>query len=308
MRRLNHISQSGFSIIELLVAVAIGLLILLSVSGIFLNSLFSEKTNDAAAEILTNGRYAIEVLRKEALHAGYLGISSTTPNIPTTNIGTVASDCGVDFAVNLSQPVWGTNDTNSVTACVPNANYRTGDIFTVRHAALTATTVLDSTTLYLRSAYERTEVFKGSNPPASFTQLPNFNYAVETSLYYVSPFTNDAAETPLVPALYRVSLSAGPAMTRSLVASNIEDMQIQYGRTDTAGNTRFYNADQINSAATSTEWSDVVAVRIWLLVRATAKETNYTNTNTYALGDKNVTVNDGFRRQVFSTVVQLRNF
>ncbi len=308
MRRFKHFSQSGFSIIELLVAVAIGLLILLGVSSMFLNSLFSEKTNDGSAEILTNGRYAIEVLRRDALHAGYLGISSTAPTIPTTNIGTVANDCAVDFAVNLSQPVWGSNDINSVTACVPNANYATGDLFTIRHAALSAATVLDNSTLYLRSAYERTEVFKGGNPPAGFTQLPNFNYAIETSLYYVSPFTNSATETPLVPALYRTTLTAGPSMVRNLVASNIENMQIQYGRTDTAGNTRFYNADQINSAATPTEWADVVAVRIWLLVRASAVEPKYTNTTTYVLGDKNVTVNDGFRRQVFSTVVQLRNF
>ena len=308
MSRINKLSQSGFSLVELLVAVAIGLLILLSVSGIFLNSLFSEKTNDAAAEILTNGRYAIEVLRKDALHAGYLGVSSSTPTVPTTNIGTVTNDCATDFAINLLQPVWGTNDTNSVTACVPNTNYLTGDMFTTRHASQAATTVLDSTTLYLRSAYERTEVFKGGNPPAAFTQLPNYDYPIETSLYYISPFTNDATETPLVPALYRVSLTAGPTMSRSLVASNIEDMQIQYGRTDTAGNTRFYNANQINSAATSTEWEDIVSVRIWLLVRATAVEPKYTNSSTYVLGDKTVTVNDGFRRQVFSTVVQLRNF
>ena len=98
MKRVNHSEQLGFSLIELLVAVAIGLLILLSVSGIFLNSLFTEKTNEASSEILTNGRYAIEVLRKEVLHAGYLGVSSTLPTIPTTNIGTVSNDCAVGFA------------------------------------------------------------------------------------------------------------------------------------------------------------------------------------------------------------------
>lgn len=48
-------------------------------------------------------------------------------------------------------------------------------------------------------------------------------------------------------------------------------------------------------------------VRAWLLLRTTAIERGDRNTATYILADRTITVNDGFRRQVFSTVVQLRN-
>lgn len=49
-------------------------------------------------------------------------------------------------------------------------------------------------------------------------------------------------------------------------------------------------------------------MRIWLLARNTTPEPGYTNTTPYTLGDQAQFIpNDGFRRQLFTTVVQLRN-
>jgi len=91
-------------------------------------------------------------------------------------------------------------------------------------------------------------------------------------------------------------------MTAQLIASGIENMQIQYGVTTTGG-TRFYNASDVAAA----DWASVSAVRIWLLSRSTTAEPGLTNTSTYTIGDQTVTVNDAFQRQVFPLVVQLRN-
>lgn len=304
--------QRGFTLIELMIAMAISLFLLIGVSSMLMFSSSSEKTNSAGSEISTNGRYALEVLRRDLLHAGYRGLSwaPSTP-LSTTVIASVPGECSPLFAINIAQPIWGSNDSNPWTgnspACIPAANYSVGDIFVTRHAALSPATSLDATTLYFRSAYERGEVFLGSNPPTLFTAVPVIDYALETSAYYVSPYTNSATESPKVPALYRLALGAGPAMAASLVASNVENMQVQYGRTTTDGKTRFQNADSISSTTTPSEWNDVSAVRIWLLVRGTTPEPGYSNTTTYSLGDKTITASDGFRREVFSTIVQLRN-
>jgi hypothetical protein len=49
-------------------------------------------------------------------------------------------------------------------------------------------------------------------------------------------------------------------------------------------------------------------MRIWLLARSATAEPGYVNTNSYLMGDQGAFVpGDGFRRQLFSTVVQLRN-
>ncbi len=314
--------ERGFTLIELMVASTIAMFMLIGVSQLYLSSLSSEKTTASASEITTNGRYAIEVLRHDLLHAGYRGITWAQPSAISTTIGTITGECmGTGFATNLRQGVWGANDANPFSAtCIPNANFSTGDVLVVRHAALaaTATANLNANTLYFRSAYERGEVFQGSQKTAlatTFTQAPSFDYALETKVYYISPFTDSSTETPRVPALYRVVTGAGsssPKMSAELVASNVEDMQVRYGRLTTDMNTQFYPANTVSATATGTtttpsEWDSVNSVRIWILVRSAKPEPGYTNTSAYTLGDKTVTVNDGYRRELFSTVVQLRN-
>ena len=218
----------------------------------------------------------------------------------------------------------------------------------IRHADLTSTTrvneataaadrtaanttlglAANSTSLFFRSAYERGEVFQGSQSSTLFgvfTQTPVFDYKLKVNVYYIAPYTNSGdvgtSAAPLVPSLHRVVLGAGPAMTDELVAANIENMQIRYGRLTTDLNTRFYQATGANGVITDptanntaardtnpTNWDAVNSVRIWLLVRSSKPELGYTNSNTYTLGDITAgPFDDGYRREVFTTVVQLRN-
>lgn len=319
--RAAHSGQSGFTLIELMVASTIALFMLIGVSELYLSSLSSEKTTASASEITTNGRYAIDVLRNDLLHAGFRGITWAQPSAMTTATGSITGECmGANFATNLRQGVWGANDNNPFTTCIPSANYSTGDVLVVRHAAAasTPTASLNANTLYFRSAYERGEVFQGSKSAelaTTFTQTPRFDYALETKVYYISPFTDSSTESPKVPALYRVVTGAGsssPKMSAELVASNIENMQVRYGRLTTDMNTQFYTASAVSTTASGTttvasEWDSVNSVRIWILVRSSKPEPGYINTSTYTLGDRTITVNDSYRREVFSTVVQLRN-
>ena len=305
----------GYSLIELMIASAIGLFLVGVVSAAFIASQSSEKTGAAGQEISTNGDYAMSVIRRDLLLAGFQGITWATPTAPTTTIGTITNEClAAGFATNLRQNLWGSNDANPFSAtCIPAANYSTGDVLVVRHASVNTTAAASraANVIYFRSAYERGEVYKGTTVPTGQVQTPFFDYALETNVYYISPYTVSAAESPLVPALYRLTLGAGPAMSAQLLASNIQDMQIQYGRYTTDLNTRYYNANSITGTSTDAlagEWDDVSVVQIWLLVRGTLPEPGYVNTSTYTMGDKTVTVNDGYRRQLFSAVVHLRNF
>ena len=317
--KLTRRVEKGFSLIELLIATAISLLILLAVSALFINSSRSERTNGAASEITTNGRYAIEVLRRDLLHAGYRGITSIPNSYLTTSLGNATGDCAAGFYTNTAtnpiggniyvlEGVFGLNDSNPYSAtCIPAANYSTGDILVTRHAAQSpkaaATNVVS-----LRSTYGKWELFKGATGPAAFIKTPQFDYPLETAVYFISPFSETSGDG--LPALYKVSLSAGPAMTSSLVASNIENMQVQYEFSDKNSatiTTRFYNANDLSKTVTPSQWDSVTAVRLWLLVRANNTEPGYTNTSSYIMGDKTITVSDGFRRELFSTVVQVRN-
>ena len=293
----------GFSLIELMVALTIGLMIVAAMLANLTVSSGSNRTNARVSEFQTNGRFAADFLRREIQHAGFAGVSWTN----LTDLGATATTdygCGVGFAANIAQPIWGANDSNPFsTSCIASANYARGDILVLRRAGLDTipgATGLLANTLYFRSEYLQGSVFVGPTRPANL-QLPVADYLLETDVYYVSPWTNSVGESPQVPALYRMTLGPGPAMTAQLIASDIENMQVQYG-VNTAAGTRFYNA----SAVPASLWTSVVSVRLWLLARSTDVEPGYANTSTYTIGDQTITASDGFQRQVFPLVVQLR--
>ena len=58
------------------------------------------------------------------------------------------------------------------------------------------------------------------------------------------------------------------------------------------------------------DWEDVVAARVWLLVRAECPETGYTNNNTYAMSEDYTpadTAGRGYRRKLYTSIINLRN-
>ena len=307
----------GYSLVEMMIAITIGLFIIAALLGVVSSSARNSKTNERTSEVQTNGRYALNSMRRELREAGYRGYTWAEPNTPTTTITPLTNECleagatAGAFVTNIRQGIWGANDSNPFSgSCIPAANYGGDDVLVIRRLADTPTTTLVANTIYFHSSYAVGEVFRGTTAPTFTGASPLANFAVKTYVYFISPYTNSATESPQIPALYRVALQADGSMAAELVASGIEHMQVQYGRTTTDLNTRYYNASAITGTSTSTaqsDWDDVNVVRIWLLARNSTIEPGYVNTNTYAMGDQTYTVNDGFRRQLFTTVVQLRN-
>jgi type IV pilus assembly protein PilW len=329
-RRRPRDRQAGFSLIELMISVTIGLVILASLVGVLSTNSGASKTNDRTSELMTNGRFALDSMKEEIRQAGFRGYTFAEPSTPSPWVAPAAGCAGTEagaspgaFISNIRQSVWGSNNSNPFLAnCIPSSIYTPAaddtinDVIVVRRVSgePTAAASLVAGSVYFYSAYERGQVYRSTASPVtppSFAGPPTplASFAVQTYVYYISPFTTSAAESPKVPALYRVALQADGSMARELVASGIERMQIQYGRLTTVPNTQYVDTMAGSSSAPSvTDWDAVNSVRIWLLARNATAEPGYVNATTYTMGDQPYTVNDGFRRQLFTTVVQLRNF
>jgi type IV pilus assembly protein PilW len=318
-------AQTGLSLIELMVSITIGLVIIASLVGVLASGSDSSRTNDRTSEMSTNGRYALSALKEELRQTGFRGYTWALPSTPSPWVdpGSGCADAGSTvgtFIVNIAQPIWGADNSNPFSGssnCIPTANYLAGtDVMVLRRLASVPVTTLAANTVYFQSAYSQGQMFRSTSVPVapSFTggALPVASFPLMTYVYFISPFTTTAAESPLVPALWRLALQADGTMARELVASGIERMQVQYGILSTAPDVQFY--DTIAGSASETtptnpavNWSNVKSVRIWLLARNATQEPGYTNTQTYAMGNQSYTVNDGFRRQLYTTVVQMRN-
>lgn len=314
-------NQAGFTLIEMMISITIGLGILAALVGVLAANSSNSRSNERTTELMSNGRYALNSMKQELRQAGFRGYTWAEPSPPAA-LGALTNECleagatAGSFVSNLRQGIWGANNSNPFsTTCIPDASFADdNDVLVLRRVAPVAASSLSSGTLYFSSSYQRGQIFRGTTAPTfSGSPTPLANFPLNIYVYYISPFSNSATESPLVPALYRVALQSDGSMARELVASGIEHLQVQYGQLGTAVPLTTQYVDTLtgsSSAASETAWDNVNTVRIWLLARNETAEPGYSNTNSYVMGDRTYNYGgapDNFRRQIFTTVVQLRN-
>ena len=333
----------GFSMVELMVAMVITLILLAGIGQIFLSSKKSYTIQDTLGRMQENGRYATETLVTDLRRAGYWGgnadvnvIEDYTPG-GALNGNKIATDDGtcanVNWARMLTHRIFGKDDSRASYSCLPSDPVHIGDILVVRYSAPwkvggTTTPGYQANQYYIRSSLFEGRLFQGSAEAG----YPLTTAAVRTAelvshAYFIHNSTNsDPNKCPgsaAVPSLYRLALVNG-ALAVEEVAYGVDNLQVQYGL-DTDGD------DSVDSyidavAPTDSRWDQVIAARIWLLVRAECPEGGYDNTNTYAMGNVNYAPGttdrdadgnidgdvdgdgtDDFRRQLFTSTVRLRN-
>jgi len=230
------------------------------------------------------------------------------------------------------------SDSGNDYSCLKDAGataYVRGDVMLVRYAHASAvgsitkplpcatgkTTIKDCypDEYFLRSSLFRGRLFKGSESedPDNMLVAPAIRTAeLVARAYYIGTSSNTSA-CPAdgdVPSLFRVELSSSGGLTAEEVAYGVDNLQIKYG-VDSSGDgvvNRYYDGDDIDSTdALKPDWEDVVATRVWLLVRAECPETGYTNDNAYAMGNESYTPADtagrGYRRKLYTSTIRLRN-
>jgi type IV pilus assembly protein PilW len=306
-------ASSGFSLIEMMISLTIGMLIISALVGVLVTNSHSAKSNDRTTELQTNGRYAIDHLKREVRLASYRGFTWAEP---TTALSTVivppTGEClplgGTpgSFVKNIRQGIWGANDSNPFSGnCLGGTRYTSDDVLVVRRVGNQIATALTANTFYFRSTYAIGEMFQGVTPP-TVAGAPIANFPVQEYVYYIGKDDSDST----LPALRRIALLPNGTMGDEMIVSGIEHMQVQYGRATTDLNMQYHDANTINGTSIDvlpTEWDQVDTVHIWLLVRNSKPEPGYSNTNTYVMGDQSYTVSDNIRRQLLTTVIQLRN-
>ncbi len=332
MRPNKPVSSSGFTLIEMMIAITVGLFVLGALVAVLSSAGRSTKTNDQTSEMQSNGRYALNVILRDVQHAGQSGLMPSATLLTSQQKGffniasgvAATNDCDTsNFALRLEQPVAGSDNSNPYTMCIPSTSYLTGDILTVRYADmqnLTAVNPATATTppafsaandIFLRSSYAVSTLFQNGTAPYQIGTGPMQDQLLRTYVYYISPNTTGADG---IPALFRLNLTAG-VMTPELVASGIENLQVQYGVVNASGNTQYVDASSMSAWPSTTypSWTQVKSVRVWLLARNSDSKGNggYSNQTSYQMGNVNyvptVGTNDKFRRQLFTTTISLRN-
>ena len=80
--------QRGISLVELMVAMVIGLILIAGVVKIFASNKQGYRTHEAMSRIQENGRYAMEILARNVRMAGFMGcgnLDTIEPNVIANN-------------------------------------------------------------------------------------------------------------------------------------------------------------------------------------------------------------------------------
>ncbi|MCZ6487057.1 MAG: prepilin-type N-terminal cleavage/methylation domain-containing protein, partial [Gammaproteobacteria bacterium] len=169
MNNLNHTNlrniprQRGFSIIELLVAVVLGLFLMAALVEVLLSGKQSYTAADQISRLQENGRISTHMIVTDLKRAGYMGGNSDIGSIlGSEGSAPVAVNCptgDTSWGRMIEQPVFGLDDTNVGYACITNASYLRGDVLTVRLASPWVSGALNNNQIYLRTSLFEGKIF-----------------------------------------------------------------------------------------------------------------------------------------------------
>ncbi len=249
--------ERGFSLVELMISITIGLIILATLVSLFVSQSRARGELDKANRMIENGRYALELLSDNLRLAGFFG--ELDPATLTDAVAGITDPCSTNTAdmagaIKLHVGGYDAAAAASVIANTPcglvSSSLKTGsDIFVVRRAD-TSIPVLQGAALagthYLQVSLCRYDAvkFKISTDPATLTlrgrdctETSTIPYAnvrrFLSQTYFVSPNHkgSDGIPTLMRKELANIDISGtvvGTFVTTPLV-EGIEYLQVEYG-------------------------------------------------------------------------------
>jgi len=325
---------AGFTLVELMVTLTLGLFLALGLVQVFTTSNESYEAISQTAQQIENGRYAIQTLRNDLQHAGFYGefgfaAAAAAPFPDPCELADLnALRNALPFFVQGYDAPGG-----SPLPCLDSANVVPGtDIVVIRRASTVATPPAARVTneLYLQATADSTNsanpvIARGQDAGAfsllqkdAATPAEVRKYIVR--IYFVSPCSMPAAGTLCsaaadggrpIPTLKRLDVAVNPAtgdreMRMESIAEGIESLQIDYG-IDVNGD-GVPDGPFVTVPAAVEDWSNVTNVQLHVLARNVRPTPGHADTKTYSLGAAgSVTPGGNFRRHVFSAQARVVN-
>ncbi len=325
MRTNNSIDQivhrqTGLTMVELLVALAIGSFLMIGAVNIYSQSRQAFIINESIARVQETAQFAMDTIEADVRMASNWGRNSRALAVEGRSIvGNVNPNtlpepaaCGAGWALDLAMTVDGDNNTYGLACAATPAAQANSDVITVRRATV-ATFAPQVGRLQIQTTRIQGELFADGNVPGTFSVADSTTHNLLVNSYYVA---NDSDLIPGVPTLRRKSLTmvgGVPTIVDQEIAPGVENIQLQLGIDVNEDNTvdRYVNpGDQSYdpNAAGFIPGARVITARIWIVVRGINIENGIQDNTDYEPGDVDLGVfNDNYRRMQISKTILLRN-
>ena len=268
--------ERGFSIVELMIALLLGLILLGGVIQVFLSSRQTHSANEAMSRMQENGRFALEFIARSARLAGYIEPTMTAGK-PLPLVPTQGSD-----QLNIPNELRSSN----------------GDGNPSDRVAFMFQPPLDPAT---DKRYDC-----AGNPLTGTADEKNKRLIINA--YYVDIGSRELKCRTIKQS--NTDAWPGGAGTEQTLVEGVDALQVLYG-VDNGGDSR--SSNQYISADRVSNWSKVRSIRIAVLANSVETLNPAPAARQYALLDASplnaaALGNDNRARQIFTTTIQLKNF
>ena len=294
---LKNPCQSGLTLIELMVAMTLGMGITLAAIALMVAAKSSYLHTAELTVVQDSGRYAIDVISRSVRQANYLPYDH--PRFSTINPAKLSP--GI-IGLDNRQLAASTPD---ISAPVSNAANHGSDVLAVRFFGSGKNGHGDGSVLNC-AGFSVPE-------PTHVTTMNNANDDRRWSIWYVA---QDGTGEPELRCKF---LSHRGTWSSQAIVRGVESFQVLYGVRDNAGAMRYLNAERMSAA----DWSRVTVVKVALLVRGEGSTGDIDKTTRFTLfGSSYQNANDlgttielakltpsvqQRLHKVFQTSIQLRN-
>lgn len=323
---MNNVNQqTGLTLLELMVALAASLILLLGASKLFITTRHSYNITQGLSRLQENARLVMTLLPRDLRQSGALGCNSIGElgsridnrladaddfkyRFSTTLAGYRVSDTG-----DIESALQPTRNSDLLPTSITDNVVDGTDIVVIRGARMDKVAV----NVDAASPFQKDDLLAISDCHSAIL----FEYDGESSSIPSSGYGPDAQLTPIntvayyirenargIPALYRYSndTSRKAGISRELVPG-VEFMRVLYGQDTNADGSanRWVGAND-----SMLDMAHVVAVRIGLLLRAVDENKRIADQRSYHILDTDYTPEtapDRYQRQLYTTTILLRN-
>lgn len=333
-------ASRGFTLIELMISVVLGLIIVAGLAGLMIGGNRSYRQDELTSRLQNELRFAMAQISTDLEMTQFWGIKPDPTTIELDGSLSINTDCGPSpnkpaplnvaphtiWAYGTFNPLqyppleYANNATGTAAAaafpCITAGEFQANtDVIALKRLAENWTTTVpsgeaDSRTgmvtdhVYLRTNGTESVLFKHPAVPAIVLAPPYQYWEYVPKIYYIRKHSDTPGDG--IPSLCRerLTVDGGPSFEAQCIARGIENLQLEFG-IDSSGDGV---ADFFQETPSAADLLNATAVRISLLARAEEAYPGYTNQKTYQLTPTySVTPNDRFYRRSMTTTVLLRN-
>jgi type IV pilus assembly protein PilW len=340
-------TQLGLSLVELLVSLAIGGFLIIGAVTVQSQTRKTFTVNEQQARLQESARYAMAIIEPEAQIAGLLGYSNDlagagfdpgdgtdliyskdlTNGGRDTGVPAVFDECGKNFTMYLNAPVQAEDGDWKMGCDAGGSGYLPGtDTLTLRFAGTEKVDAQAGRLQVMARRLKNDDVRLFVNGTAPFPVKEKMSevrdFFVKT--YYISPDSEGRPNLPSLRVKQIVAEDGEGVWEDQEVVRGVEDIQIELG-VDPGRDVNLDGVIDVNESGMAISVNgdvgryvtpgdailasgQVVAVRIWIRVRAEEPEAGFIDRRVYNYASvDDFQPNDGFRRVLMSRTIFVRN-